>query len=168
MTSKVSQETVLPDPGTPEFAQLVRQLQQSAQQHQQSAPSQQQQQHQKRRVDLGGKSVAELRMLSDLLDDVQDQLEPLRDKALDEKARLTGFAQCAEAFIQIVTNKAAAMKKRAVEQSKMECGQEEDKEEKFGKSSEKQQPPKKRRSRKSAKEAESGGDDSVEKRRGSF
>ena len=111
MTSKVSQAAVktegvgtqmatLPDAGTPEFHQLVLQLQQAQQAQQQAQQPQPQ-----RRVQYEGKSVDDLRMLADILDDVQDQLEPVRDKVLDEKARLTGYAQCAEAFLKIIVGR---------------------------------------------------------------
>ena len=68
MTSKVSQEAIkieglpspasqvaLPDPGTPEFAQMVRQMQVAQQQFQQQ--QQQQEQQPRRRVEYGGKSI---------------------------------------------------------------------------------------------------------------
>jgi len=110
--------TGLPDAGTPEFAQLGRQMQAAQAQFQQQQNATQQQPA--RRVELGGKSVDDLRMLSDILDDIQDQLEPIRDRVLDEKARLTGYAQCAEAFIKIIAARAAGIKKRAVEQAREE------------------------------------------------
>ena len=116
-----------------------------------------QQQPKKRRLELGGKSVDDLRMMSDLLDDVQDQLEPIRDRALDEKARLTGFAQCAEAFIKIVAEKAIGLKKRAVEQAKEERVT----------AAEVPAKPKRRTKKAVKEEAKPSGNDSAEKQRGS-
>jgi hypothetical protein len=169
MTSKVSQEAIriegmptspmaLPDPGTPEFAQMVRQMQTAQQQFQQQ--QQQEQQRPQRRVAYGGKSVDELRMLSDILDDIQDQLEPIRDRVLDEKARLTGYAQCAEAFIKIIAARAGAIKKRAVEQAKEERAE-------AAKPKPKRASSSSRSRKKPDKEAKPGGHDSAEKQRGS-
>lgn len=163
MNERVSQaasikDMDLPEAGTPEFAQLVQRLQ--AAQAQQAQPQQQAPQT-PRRVELGSKSVEELRLLSELLEDVQDQLEPLRDRALDEKARLTGFAQCAEAFINIIAGKAAGLKKRAVEQARAERT----KAQKEPVVVDAKKP--KRRTRKPKEEATTGGNDSSEKRRGS-
>ena len=36
------------------------------------------------------------------LEKLQLELEPIRDKALDEVARLTGYSQCAEQFIKMI------------------------------------------------------------------
>lgn len=36
------------------------------------------------------------------LEKLQLELEPIRDKALDEVARLTGYSQCAEQFIKLI------------------------------------------------------------------
>lgn len=155
----------LPEAGTPEFAQLVQRLQAAQTQQQQASPQQQRPQQQPqqapRRVELGGKSIDELRLLSDLLEDVQDQLEPLRDRALDEQARLKGFAQCAEAFINIIANKAASLKKRAVEQARAERDRTQEKSELVKK------PKRRTKAKKPKEEAATGGNDSSEKRRGS-
>ena len=176
MTSKVSQAAVvktegvgtqtatLPDAGTPEFHQLVLQLQTAAQQQAQQQQAQQAQPQ--RRVQYEGKSVDDLRMLADILDDVQDQLEPVRDKVLDEKARLTGYAQCAEAFLKIIVGRSAGIKKRAVEQARTER-------EVAAKAKQEQETAAKPKPKSASKkkpvkeEAKPGGHDSVEKRRGS-
>jgi hypothetical protein len=157
MTGKVSQEAIMtedsssavPNAGTPEFAQLVQQMQAAQQRFQ----LQQQEQKPKRRVEYGGRSVDELRLLSDFLDDIQDQLEPIRDRVLDEKARLTGYAQCAEAFIKIIAARASAVRRRAVEQAKEER-------------TEAARRPSRGSRKKADKEAKPGGHDSAEKRRG--
>lgn len=157
MKERVSQaaDVQLPEAGTPEFAKLVQRLQ-TAQQQQ----VQQVQQQPQRRIELGDRSVDDLRLLSDLLDDVQDQLEPLRDRALDEKARLTGFAQCADAFIGIIASKAAALKKRAVEQAR--AGRAAQQRATEAVETKKRQ----RKTKKTKEEAATGGNDSSEKRRG--
>ena len=43
-----------------------------------------------------------IKAMSAALFEIQLILEPIRDKALDEKARLTGYAQCAEQMIKII------------------------------------------------------------------
>jgi len=62
-----------------------------------------------------GRGVGELKLMSDILDDIQSNLEPIRDRALDERARLTGYSQCAEAMIKIIADRAAAYKKQAID-----------------------------------------------------
>jgi len=73
------------------------------------------------------RSVAELRLMSDLMEDMQRNLEPLRDRALDEKARLTGYSQCAEAMIKIIADRAAIYKQQAVELARQQFAQEQEK-----------------------------------------
>jgi hypothetical protein len=41
------------------------------------------------------------------LEKLQLELEPIRDKALDEVARLTGYSQCAEQFIKMIVSRMA-------------------------------------------------------------
>lgn len=53
--------------------------------------------------------------MADVLFELQLALEPIRDKALDEKARLTGYAQCAEQMIKIIVTRAEDLKKQAIE-----------------------------------------------------
>ena len=60
-------------------------------------------------------SVKIIKAMSNVLFELQISLEPIRDKALDEKARLTGYAQCAEQMIKIIVSKAEELKKQALE-----------------------------------------------------
>lgn len=46
-----------------------------------------------------------LKEVSKSLEKLQLDLEPIRDKALDEVARLTGYSQCAEQFIKLIVSK---------------------------------------------------------------
>ena len=66
------------------------------------------------------RTVEELKLMADLMEDMQRNLEPLRDKALDEKARLTGYSQCAEAMIKVIADRAITYKRQAVELSKQQ------------------------------------------------
>jgi soluble cytochrome b562 len=61
------------------------------------------------------KTVDELKLMAELMEDMQRNLEPLRDKALDEKARLTGYSQCAEAMIKIIADRAVSYQRRAID-----------------------------------------------------
>jgi len=54
-----------------------------------------------------------LKIISDAMFELQLELEPIRDKALDEKARLTGYAQCAEVMLKIIATKAEKLKEEA-------------------------------------------------------
>ncbi len=42
-------------------------------------------------------------------------LEPVRDKALDEKARLTGYSQCVEQIIKIILARISEINKQVEE-----------------------------------------------------
>lgn len=55
----------------------------------------------------------EMRVKAKALEELQLTLEPIRDKALDEKARLTGYAQCAEQMIAVIVAKMADLRKKA-------------------------------------------------------
>jgi hypothetical protein len=55
----------------------------------------------------------ELKLMAKALREMQLMLEPIRDKVLDEKARLTGYAQCAEQMISIIVAKMADYEKRS-------------------------------------------------------
>ena len=55
----------------------------------------------------------EMRVKVKALEELQLTLEPIRDKALDEKARLTGYAQCAEQMIAVIVAKMADLRKKA-------------------------------------------------------
>ena len=59
------------------------------------------------------KASDELRLMAKTLKELQLSLEPIRDRALDEKARLTGYAQCAEQMISIIVARMADCEKRA-------------------------------------------------------
>jgi len=61
----------------------------------------------------GMKASDELRLMAKTLKELQLALEPIRDKALDEKARLTGYAQCAEQMISIIVARMADCEKKA-------------------------------------------------------
>jgi hypothetical protein len=111
------QDNVVKDSET-ELQELKQQLQQQQQLIQQLTPPQPP--SPQRRVKLGGKSSKELKVLSYLLEDIQDQLEPIRDKALDEKMRLIGYCQCAEYFIKIIVDRSESIKQRAIEHAKTE------------------------------------------------
>jgi len=56
-----------------------------------------------------------LKGMADIMYELQLSLEPLRDKALDEKARLTGYAQCAEQMLKIIATRAEYLKIKARE-----------------------------------------------------
>lgn len=63
-----------------------------------------------RKVSLDDKSQEMIEMLADVFDDLQTALEPIRDKALDERARLVGYAQCAEQMIKIIADQVAGLR----------------------------------------------------------
>jgi chorismate mutase len=52
-----------------------------------------------------GASIEALNGMADIMHELQLSLEPIRDKALDEKARITGYAQCAEQMLQVIANR---------------------------------------------------------------
>lgn len=66
-----------------------------------------------RKVSLDGKSPETIDMLADVFEDLQSALEPIRDKALDERARLVGYAQCAEQMIKIIADQCAGLRATA-------------------------------------------------------
>lgn len=68
-----------------------------------------------------------IKAMADVLFELQLSLEPIRDKALDEKARLTGYAQCAEQMIKIIATRAEDLKKQAEEKQSEEKEKEEEK-----------------------------------------
>jgi hypothetical protein len=72
-----------------------------------------------RKVSLDDKSPETIEMLADVFDDLQTTLEPIRDKALDERARLVGYAQCAEQMIKIIADQVAGL--RALARKKVEA-----------------------------------------------
>jgi hypothetical protein len=55
----------------------------------------------------------ELKLMAKALKEMQLMLEPIRDKVLDEKARLTGYAQCAEQMISIIVAKMVDYEKKS-------------------------------------------------------
>jgi hypothetical protein len=66
-----------------------------------------------KKVSLDDKSPETINMLADVFDDLQSALEPIRDKALDERARLVGYAQCAEQMIKIIADQVAGLRTMA-------------------------------------------------------
>lgn len=60
-------------------------------------------------------SVESLKIMAQVLEKLQLDLEPIRDKALDEVARLTGYSQCAEQMIKIIVGRMAAAQKQIKE-----------------------------------------------------
>jgi hypothetical protein len=67
-----------------------------------------------RKVSLDDKSPETISMLADVFDDLQNALEPIRDKALDERSRLVGYAQCAEQMIKIIADQVAGLRAMAL------------------------------------------------------
>jgi hypothetical protein len=61
------------------------------------------------------KTPEELNNMANLLFELQLLLEPIKDKAMDEKARMTGYVQCAETMIKIIANKIEELKKLSIE-----------------------------------------------------
>jgi hypothetical protein len=59
------------------------------------------------------KSVEDLKAMASALEELQLNLEPVRDKALDQKAFYTGYAQCAEQMIKVIVTKMNYLKKQA-------------------------------------------------------
>lgn len=126
---------------------------------------------------VAGKSIGELKLMADILEDIQSNLEPIRDRALDERARLMGYSQCAEAMIKIIADRAASYKRQAIDAARQqhEARQQETLQQQ-GEAPQQQQEaaPKKpnglktRRNRGSKKqEGQSLGDNSVAQQRGS-
>jgi len=110
-----------------------------------------------KKVSLDDKSPEMISMLADVFDDLQSALEPIRDKALDERARLVGYAQCAEQMIKIIADQAAGL--RTMAKKKQEATVALVPEPKGAPAVE---APKTGRTRtKAAKEAAKGGDDSA-------
>lgn len=72
-----------------------------------------------RKVSLDDKSPEMLDTLANIFDDLQTTLEPVRDKALDERARLIGYAQCAEQMIKMIAEH--ALKLRGMAKTKREA-----------------------------------------------
>jgi hypothetical protein len=60
-------------------------------------------------------NVENLKIMAQVLEKLQMDLEPIRDKALDEVARLTGYSQCAEQMIKIIVGRMAAAQKQIKE-----------------------------------------------------
>lgn len=49
-------------------------------------------------------------VIAKAIEDMQMSLEPIRDKAMDQRARWTGFVECAEIMLKAMANKAAAVR----------------------------------------------------------
>lgn len=62
-----------------------------------------------------GKSqtVESLNNMADALQELQLNLEPVRDKALDQKAYFTGYAQCAEQMLKVIVAKMEHLRRQA-------------------------------------------------------
>ena len=59
------------------------------------------------------KTTEELKTMADALEELQLNLEPVRDKALDQKAYYTGYAQCAEQMIKVIIAKMNTLRNQA-------------------------------------------------------
>lgn len=57
--------------------------------------------------------VKKLRTMANALEELQLTLEPVRDKALDQKAFYTGYSQCAEQMIKVIVAKMTHMREQA-------------------------------------------------------
>jgi len=73
-----------------------------------------------------GKNMEQLKLMALVLDDMQQVYEPIRDAILDEKARITGWAQCAEQFVKIIADRAASYKHQALAIAKQEQAEKEE------------------------------------------
>lgn len=71
------------------------------------------------------KSVEGLRTMADALEELQLNLEPVRDKALDQKAFYTGYAQCAEQMIKVIVAKMNHLREKATQEENGELIEEE-------------------------------------------
>lgn len=67
-----------------------------------------------------------LESMAEALLEIQKVLEPIRDKALDQKAFFNGYSTCAEGMIKIIVDQAEKYKKQ-LEESNVEQKQEEPK-----------------------------------------
>jgi hypothetical protein len=65
-------------------------------------------------------TISSLKAVSQTLEKLQFDLEPIRDKALDEVARLTGYSQCAEQMIKVIVSRMAAVNNQIKELEKQE------------------------------------------------
>ncbi len=61
----------------------------------------------------GKESVEELKTMASALEELQLNLEPVRDKALDQKAFFTGYAQCAEQMLKVIVAKMEHLRSQA-------------------------------------------------------
>jgi len=111
-----------------------------------------------------GKDVEQLRLMALVLDDMQQVYEPIRDAILDERARITGWSQCADQFVKIIADRAASYKHQAVTLAKQHAEAEAAAQAELL-SSGNNGTRKKKSSRK--KEVKTGGDDSTSQQRGS-
>jgi hypothetical protein len=59
-----------------------------------------------------------LKAMSKVLEDMQLNIEPIRDKALNQQYIFTGYAQCAEQIIKIIMAKSIDLKNMAQEMEK--------------------------------------------------
>ena len=74
----------------------------------------------------GKESVEELKTMASALEELQLNLEPVRDKALDQKAFFTGYAQCAEQMLKVIVAKMEHLRNQANLRETGESAQEEE------------------------------------------
>lgn len=66
----------------------------------------------------------DLKIMADALEELQLNLEPIRDKALDQRAFYTGYAQCAEQMIKVIVARMEGLRSQAEEEIKPEVKEE--------------------------------------------
>lgn len=54
-----------------------------------------------------------MKEVASVLEDLHMNLEPMRDQAMDQRARWTGFVECAEHMLKVIVNRASALKQMA-------------------------------------------------------
>lgn len=65
------------------------------------------------------KKKEDLKVMADALEELQLSLEPVRDKALDQKAFYTGYAQCAEQMIKVIVAKMTSLRNQAEQEEEI-------------------------------------------------
>lgn len=60
-------------------------------------------------------TVKDLKAMAKAMEELQLNLEPVRDKALDQKAFYTGYAQCAEQMIKVIATRMQHFKNQVKE-----------------------------------------------------
>lgn len=59
--------------------------------------------------------MKDLKAMAKAMEELQLNLEPVRDKALDQKAFYTGYAQCAEQMIKVIATRMQHFKNQVKE-----------------------------------------------------